>query len=550
MDTPDQMNKKLEEMKLKNKHEGLKDLPEEIEIACGAPVKSEGQSYESNEHSDMGNYAFKLFLEEINKNEQLNEFRDLLLRMIIPDENQKSFMLYDPRLEKAIPTQLFKVEITKDLFLTPGDIVALAGDFFGDPNKPIAFGEDEDKAKKDDVNADTKENRFRKAYSTLMNSPQRTGQIKKVIAHIRDDAEAVKPDAHWKIKLKKKIVDATDANNIKYAYELKDESFWHSPYFKLAFTNFDHFGEEARVAYLTGHKLAIEFAKKAGLEKDPIEKRDLVKKALLHELFACHFLTDLFASGHVRTPRKEILNYLVETQTPKDGPVKDIRATPNLINISTVNLMVAGFFARKMHDEDNDKGVYVKHQKADSKPWLSFGDNNYFKPLNNENAKQASDTMLAALKDLVLAYNQQETRLDKNLNEYVPTANGAGNEEANRAPMFKIEKNTILCRGDIFNNIGEKGIVAGTKDAIPYVPLTMGLMGCRFFNVKVIPAGQVATAKAIEAGTTAVTKVVETGQKVVEKTQHAVQQAQELGEQAMQNLYDKMVEMQPTCNFV
>ena len=60
-------------------------------------------------------------------------------------------------------------------------------------------------------------------------------------------------------------------------------------------TNVDHFGPEARVVYNVGHAVALETAANGELQK-----------AYALNAFADHFLEDSFASGHMRTPRRQL----------------------------------------------------------------------------------------------------------------------------------------------------------------------------------------------------------------------------------------------------
>ena len=70
---------------------------------------------------------------------------------------------------------------------------------------------------------------------------------------------------------------------------------------ELAENNYDHFLPYAKDAYLTGHQLAKEKAREASqYPRDPELRKKLLHEALSMEAFACHFLTDSFASGHIR----------------------------------------------------------------------------------------------------------------------------------------------------------------------------------------------------------------------------------------------------------
>lgn len=73
---------------------------------------------------------------------------------------------------------------------------------------------------------------------------------------------------------------------------------WNRPkgqpsYLELAEINWDHFGDDALTAYSAGHEVALSKAYNGNLER-----------AYTMNAFADHFLEDLFAAGHVRTPRR------------------------------------------------------------------------------------------------------------------------------------------------------------------------------------------------------------------------------------------------------
>ena len=75
-------------------------------------------------------------------------------------------------------------------------------------------------------------------------------------------------------------------------------------YYKLASQNISHFsgGGSAWTAYVTWHSKALADALEAGERRDDGTWR----RALTKEAFGQHFLTDMFSAGHVRTPRAAI----------------------------------------------------------------------------------------------------------------------------------------------------------------------------------------------------------------------------------------------------
>lgn len=128
----------------------------------------------------------------------------------------------------------------------------------------------------------------------------------------------------------------------------------------LASQNFCHFAsqpwdgtvDDARnhglQMYRLYHERALAEARKAGAAKDG----PALLQSLVVEGFACHFLTDLCASGHIRVPRREL--------TAKLGIVK------------------GGAAAGAAHNEDN-KGLWVRMRMNPPNRkryvWRAVGDN-------------------------------------------------------------------------------------------------------------------------------------------------------------------------------
>lgn len=75
-------------------------------------------------------------------------------------------------------------------------------------------------------------------------------------------------------------------------------------YGTIAWLNFDHFGRDAVTCYTAGHFHALQLARKAAEQTNNVEKSKLLNKAYLADAAACHYLTDLFSSGHQRAPRR------------------------------------------------------------------------------------------------------------------------------------------------------------------------------------------------------------------------------------------------------
>lgn len=133
-------------------------------------------------------------------------------------------------------------------------------------------------------------------------------------------------------------------------------------FLQLAAFNYCHFGaqpsdgnlrderNEALKAYRYYHKRALDLVDQAHtLSEDKYQER--LNEALALDAFGCHFLTDLFASGHIRVPRRR----LGEEVGPLHGSL---------------------LRARRMHDEDNRLGLLCTTRIPLNPRWVwrAYGD--------------------------------------------------------------------------------------------------------------------------------------------------------------------------------
>lgn len=102
-------------------------------------------------------------------------------------------------------------------------------------------------------------------------------------------------------------------------------------YAMLANENQDHFAPKCWARYAQHHAEALKLA----LDRD-------LDAALVRNAFADHFLTDAFASGHLRVPRDALVG------------------------------LTGALPTRKMHDEENVQGLWV--QSASGFVWRAYGD--------------------------------------------------------------------------------------------------------------------------------------------------------------------------------
>lgn len=112
---------------------------------------------------------------------------------------------------------------------------------------------------------------------------------------------------------------------------------------------------EALISYHYYHYRALAAAEIAGISM--VNQQQKFIDALVIEAFGCHFLTDLFASGHMRVPRRALGE--------------------------TFGIMRGGLgMAHGMHDEDNKRGLWVTTRIPQSPRvvWRAFGDAKLFHP--------------------------------------------------------------------------------------------------------------------------------------------------------------------------
>lgn len=383
---------------------------EELSYFLSLDIKPSGDAFAEVEHADIGNQAFDTFTTAL-----LEKKIDILCQL----NEYKQWSGGKLRLSDAV-------------WLQPGEIVALAGDFYGLPDKPICFGMDKFE----------RTARFQLAYASLANVRKDDKALPFFQQEIKKDYQIV-TRAHQlspEIKPSAILKQGEIKRNCDY-YAITRYGLFSSQYADLLKSNFDHFHEQAQKAYLAGHRAALELARWAFQYKhnDPKKHNKYLAKALARELFACHFLTDLFAAGHIRTPRKALWDYVQEKNK--------VYKLSNQVSLTAG--VIAGLLANAMHDEDNEHGVYVNSSLHNDSPWMAYGDYRYFDKENEPNSARVKEAVVASLQDV---YNKAvcEENIDcKAFRQYLPRPIGQ-----NRFPMFKVENNRVLVRRDVANYQG------------------------------------------------------------------------------------------------
>jgi hypothetical protein len=143
-------------------------------------------------------------------------------------------------------------------------------------------------------------------------------------------------------------------------------------YLKLALVNMDHFGRDAVRAYMAVHTYALSEAAKLRGSSLAVNEAAL-RRAYAINAFGDHFLSDLFAAGHVRTPRRA------------------------LYEMSTTIAAESGLLARIMHNEDNRRGVHVSNG---SDTWTAYGDGWELDTINTDNWQLALRALEASASEV------------------------------------------------------------------------------------------------------------------------------------------------------
>lgn len=156
-------------------------------------------------------------------------------------------------------------------------------------------------------------------------------------------------------------------------------------YGELASLNSDHFarlqsvslaaqnGGGAHEAYQAGHEAACDAAKNQGTTV--AQKATALKKAMALNACASHFLSDLFAPGHLTQSRRAVLAHAAAMNSP-------------------VAKVAKNFYTKWMHDEANRAGLKVQNDRGQT--WRAYGDNCNAADLNADNRRIQLDALSAS----------------------------------------------------------------------------------------------------------------------------------------------------------
>ena len=314
------------------------------------------------------------------------------------------------------------LSLPNGLQLTYGDIVAM-GDFYGNPEEPITLGE----------TVDERKTRFIKAFNSFAVDSSATLEVQNIVNIMHDEAntieEALKQGKSIE-EVYKQISHQLDIDyNCATGGGCSTYTWWLTPgrYISLMNMNYDHFGDNAIIAYQAGHEIALQEALHAHQTQD-IQR---LQKAYAMNAFACHFLTDRFASGHIRTPRYELSTSI----------------RPN-----TIGSLLADY----MHDEENEYGLHVHNLRGDH--WIAFGDKTYFEAKAKTHVKMTIKTVQASTDEIFYAYQEGSLPTTHLVNALIPVPDESENKSSlDISPLFYIDTaSQQLMRRSKLNDYNDK----------------------------------------------------------------------------------------------
>ncbi|MCC6128194.1 MAG: hypothetical protein IT584_03225 [Chlamydiae bacterium] len=309
-----------------------------------------------------------------------------------------------------------------------GHVIALAGDFYGVIGQPISLL---------GGTLEEKEARFSAAFSTIERA--NSSQIKRLNAEIEKEYHEMRGSCAPHHCYGSRLIDANSSfKKIKGDID------------ELLVDNSDHFADNARETYLIGHSLACREAAEAGRNQD----KNKLKRAYALEAFACHFLTDLFAAGHVRNQRGPLELFL-----------------KNQLDFSPkFSKSLAGILTGAQHEYDGEKGLEVSSPRGEV--WRAYGDGFFFTPQNTQNQKHAICAVQQSVNEVFGSYKQQ-VEISTEMTEWIPKATSF-----NHLPLYEIRGEELF----IFSDEGEQKIETKQDYLLKAIPLALAQLPESYVN--------------------------------------------------------------------
>ncbi|MFT5779763.1 MAG: hypothetical protein ACI837_002722 [Crocinitomicaceae bacterium] len=344
--------------------------------------------------------------------------------------------------------------------LTYGQILALGGDFYGVPNSPICRGgvpvfisafNSLDTANTTELSniLSVMDSEIDLASQAYLNGEN--------VADVYSEDIGNSNSAKWNLITGggligqdwTKIPAGLDAaGTLKYIFPA-------GRYLQLANNNLDHFGINARTAYLVGHITACSMAVTATSEADLL-------KAYKMNAFADHFMSDLFAAGHLRTPR-----YVLQ-QDVSDASILLVIAGLVFVNPALAaglaalviamkyvggyeNGVIGNMLSKSMHDEDNTFGLNVSNNESPMKLWRCYGDSHLLSDANSDSMAITIEAIQASANDVYQSYKTKKL-VYQGAMPYIPNIEkliDPLNVKQNFSPLFNVQDGKLGQRDDL-----------------------------------------------------------------------------------------------------
>jgi hypothetical protein len=324
----------------------------------------------------------------------------------------------------TVPASQTPFTLPNGLKLTFGQIVSLGGDFFGDIDSNGDVHE---------ISDGPNPQVFMASFDALATAPGAVQEVPKILAVMQQEITAL----NHAVTTGQQPSTAYDDLDVDGQYNVAtgggssvSDKYPFGPYIELASVNWDHFGQNAITAYNAGHAAAIQQAITAKSAAAGTAQTTALNLAYAMDAFACHFLSDLFASGHMRTPRKDLY---------EDG-------TPSY---------AGSYCARYMHNEDNYFGLLVKnnpvHQTVASRSWQAFGDAKLFDTNDYTNLSYVTGAVQQSAREIYGAMINGHAPSYYGALDYVVNLSQFNNvnDTTNSAALFYYQGSTGYCREEL-----------------------------------------------------------------------------------------------------
>lgn len=334
--------------------------------------------------------------------------------------SEKTMLQFSNSQEHAL-SYIFQLQ--NGLGLTYGQIIALAGDFYGDPDHPIS-------------DAPNPEQQFMTNFQSLAANPASVQEVRNILAILTEEFDEVAVVIQQGLPPSAAYAELADSLSVKWNNVTRPGGGYGSwnplsyswlpfgRYLNLAGTNWDHFGADAVKCYTAGHNLALTAAAAATNDSQ-------LAQAYAINAFADHFLTDLFSAGHIRTPRRQLYDSTI------------IPGQKGLASLIT----------RSMHDEDSHWGLWVNNPRGDQ--WVAYGDKRYRDMSNYQNAGVVTAAVQQSVNEVYQAFVSRQVPAPgtSGVFSFIPNLNANWTDTKNYSPMFIVWGDGSVRRRDYLQQL-------------------------------------------------------------------------------------------------